>query len=53
MGLVLSDAVNGELVTKYEQNNDLGITVNSAFTPSVNVLTAENKARGLLCFIKR
>ncbi len=51
--LVLSDAANGELVTKYEQINDLGITVNSGFIPSVNVLTAANKARGMLCFIKR
>ncbi len=33
--------------------NDLGITVNAAFTPSVNVLAAGNKARGMLYFIKR
>ncbi len=29
------------------------MTVNSAFTPSVNVLTAANKVRGMLYFIKR
>ncbi len=40
-------------MTKCEQINDLGITVNSAFTPSANVLTAANKARGMLHFIKR
>ncbi len=40
-------------MTKCEQINDLCITVNSAFTPSVNVLTASNKARGMLYFIKR
>ncbi len=40
-------------MTKCEQINDLGITVNSAFTPSANVLTAANKARGMLYFIKR
>ncbi len=33
--------------------NDLGVTVNSAFTPSANVLTAANKARGMLYLIKR
>ncbi len=40
-------------MTKCEHINDLGITVNSAFTPSVNVLTAADKARGMLYFIKR
>ncbi len=30
--LVLSEEANGELMTKCEQINDLGITVNSAFT---------------------
>ncbi len=40
-------------MTKCEQTNDLGITVNSAFTPSANVLTVVNKARGMLYFIKR
>ncbi len=40
-------------MTKCEQINDLGITVNSAFTPSANVLAAANKARGMLYFIKR
>ncbi len=33
--------------------NDLGTTVNSAFDLSANVLTAANKARGMLYFIKR
>ncbi len=40
-------------MTKCEQINDLGILVNSAFTPSANVLTAANKARGMLYLIKR
>ncbi len=39
-------------MTKYEHLNDLSITVNSAFTPPANVLTAVNKARGMLHFIK-
>ncbi len=51
--LVLSEEANGEQMTKCEQINDLGITVNSAFTPSANILTAANKARGMLYFIKR
>ncbi len=38
---------------KCEQINDLGIAVNSAFTPSMNVLTDANKARGMLYFMKR
>ncbi len=33
--------------------NNLGITVNSAFTPSANVLTVANKARGMLNLIER
>ncbi len=40
-------------MTKCKQIYDLGITVNSAFTPSANVLTAANKARGMLYLIKR
>ncbi len=40
-------------MTKCKQINDLGITVNSAFTPSANVLTAAKKAKGMLFFIKR
>ncbi len=40
-----------ELITKCEQINDLGITVNSALTPSANVLTAASKARGMLYLI--
>ncbi len=51
--LVLSEEANGEQMTKCEQINDLGIAVNSAFTPSANVLTAANKARGMLYLIKR
>ncbi len=50
--LVLPEEANGELMTKCEQINELGITVNSAFTPSANALTAANKARGMLHFIK-
>ncbi len=41
------------LITKCEQINDLGIAVNAAFTPLVNVLTITNKAREMLYFIKR
>ncbi len=51
--LVLSEEVNGEQMTKCEQINDLGIIVNSAFTPSAIALTAANKVRGMLNFIKR
>ncbi len=51
--LVLSEEANGELMAKCEQIKGLGITVNSAFTPSANVLTAANKARGMLYFIKK
>ncbi len=51
--LVLSEEANGEQMTKYKQINDLGITVNSAFTPSANVLTVANKARGMLYLIER
>ncbi len=50
--LVLSKEANDEQMTKCEQISDLGITVNSAFTPSANVLTAANKARGMLYLIK-
>ncbi len=49
--LVRSEEANGEQMTKCEQINDLGVTVNSAFTPSANVLTAANKARGMLHLI--
>ncbi len=35
------------------RNADRGITLKSVFTPSVNVLTAANKAREMLRFIKR
>ncbi len=51
--LAPSEEANGEQVTKCEQINDLGITVTPAFTPSANVLTAANKAWGMLYFIKR
>ncbi len=43
----------GKSLQKCEQINDLGITVNSALTPSANVLTAADKARGILYFIQR
>ncbi len=51
--LVPSEEANGEQMTKCEQINDQGITVNPAFPPSANVLTAANKARGMLYIIKR
>ncbi len=40
-------------MTKGEQINALGITLSSAFTPSANVLTTANKARGMMSFIKK
>ncbi len=49
--LVLFEEAKVKLMTKCKQINDLGVTVNSAFTPSANVLTAANKARGILYFI--
>ncbi len=51
--LVFSEETEGKLMTQYEQINDLGIIVNSAFTPSTNVLAAANKDRGMLYFKKR
>ncbi len=51
--LILSEEAEDKLMKKCEQINDLGITVNSAFTPTSNVLTAANKSRGMLYFIKR
>ncbi len=41
----LSEEAQGKSLQKCEQINDLGTTVNSAFTPSANVLTAANNAR--------
>ncbi len=38
---------------KFEYINNMGIAVNSAFTSSANVLTAANKAGGMLYFIKK
>ncbi len=46
--LVIPDETKGELMTKCEQITDLGITVKSAFTPLGNILTAANKARGIV-----
>ncbi len=40
-------------MTKCEQINDLSITVDAAFTPPANVLTAANKARRMLYVIRR
>ncbi len=51
--IALSEGAAGKSLQKCEQINDLGITVNAAFTPSANVLAAANKARGMLYFIKR
>ncbi len=51
--IVLPEEAAGKSLQKCEQINDLGITVNAAFTPSANVLAAANKARGMLYFIKR
>ncbi len=46
--LDVSEEAGGKSLKKCEQMNDLGITVNSVSTPSVNALTADNKARGML-----
>ncbi len=51
--LVLSKEVGGKPMQKCEQINDLGVTVNTAITPSTNVLTAANKARGMLYFTEK
>ncbi len=51
--LVFAEEAEGKLKTKCEQFDDLGITVNAAFTPSANAVTAANKARGMLYIIKR
>ncbi len=51
--LVFAEEAGGKLKTKCEQIDDLGITVNASFTSSANVLTAANKARRMLYFIKR
>ncbi len=51
--IALPEEATGKLRQKCEQINDLGTTVNTAFTPSTNVLAAANKARGMLYFIKR
>ncbi len=49
--IALPEEAAGKSPQKCEQINDLGITVNAAFTPSANVLAAANKARGMLYFI--
>ncbi len=51
--LNLSDYTEGESLQKCEKISDLGIIMNSAFNPSANVLTAANKANGMLYFMKR
>ncbi len=51
--LVLFEGTWSNQMNKCEKINDLGIAVNSTFTPSANVLTAANKARGMLHFNKR
>ncbi len=51
--IALPEEAAGKSLQKCELINDLGITVNAAFTPSANVLAATNKARGMLYFIKR
>ncbi len=51
--LAVSEEAEGKSLQKCDQNNDLGIILNSAFTPSANVPTAANKARQMLYFINR
>ncbi len=51
--IALPEEATGKLLQKCEQINILGITVNTAFSPSANVLASANKARGMLYFIKR
>ncbi len=46
--IALSEEAAGKSLQKCEQINDLGITVNAAFTPSAAI-----KASGILYFIKR
>ncbi len=46
--LVIPEGTKGKLMTKCEQITDLGITMNSAFTPLGNILIAANKARGIM-----
>ncbi len=46
--LVIPEEMKGKLMTKCEQITDLGITVNTVFTPLGNILTAANKARGIM-----
>ncbi len=43
--LAISEKAGGKSLQKCEQINGLGITVNSEFTPSANVLTAANEAK--------
>ncbi len=50
--IALPEEAAGKSLQKCKLINDMGITVNTAFTPSANVLAAANKARGMLCFIK-
>ncbi len=49
--LVLSGEVEGISMQKCERNNNLDMTMTSAFTPAANVPTAAKKARGMLYFI--
>ncbi len=51
--IAISEEAGGNSLQKCEQINDLGITANSAFIPSADVLAAANKARGMFCFIKK
>ncbi len=44
--LALCEEAECKSMQKCEQISDLGITVNSAFNPSANVLTVANKVRG-------
>ncbi len=46
--IALSEEPASKSLQKCDQINDMGITLNAAFTPSANVLAAANKARGML-----
>ncbi len=50
--LALSEEAEDKSLQKCEHINNLSITVNSLFIHLANVLTAANKARGMLYFTK-
>ncbi len=51
--MILSEKTEANAIEKCDKMNDLGITVNLAFSASANVLSDANKARGMLNFITK